>query len=318
MTYKYYVFCPYFCTGGPEALHQLAGAIRDLGHESYIWYFGERHHNLSHKPILPAYSHYNVRTSTRFLIDEIDQADCVWILPEGMMSSFYTKPRQAQRVIWYLASYPANPSALPYDTPCLDDYYILAQSDYAYQQIKTTRNSTTNVQRLYDYTKPALLQSEETLKQERRIAQVLLNPVKGLEHTVQIRKQLPDVRFVPIKGATEDMLIDLGLKSKLYIDFGHHPGRDRLPREMASLGAIVLTGNDHVASSDVDVPLPDLKFKRGDDQRYDYLQIAKAIRSVLQNYDSYFESLSHYRTMIREERSTFYQQVDQLIRYFEP
>ena len=50
-----------------------------------------------------------------------------------------------------------------------------------------------------------------------------------------------------------------------YIDFGPHPGMDRLPREAALAGCIVITNREGAAAHDEDVPLPpEYKFRKFD------------------------------------------------------
>ncbi|KAL3809235.1 hypothetical protein ACHAXA_005283 [Cyclostephanos tholiformis] len=50
-----------------------------------------------------------------------------------------------------------------------------------------------------------------------------------------------------------------------YIDFGPHPGMDRLPREAALAGCIVITNREGAAAHDEDVPLPqEFKFRTFD------------------------------------------------------
>ena len=41
-----------------------------------------------------------------------------------------------------------------------------------------------------------------------------------------------------------------------YIDFGPHPGMDRLPREAALAGCVVVTNREGAANFDEDTPLP--------------------------------------------------------------
>ena len=45
-------------------------------------------------------------------------------------------------------------------------------------------------------------------------------------------------------------------RGQVYIDFGHHPGQDRLPREAAACGCLVVTGTRGSAGFHADVPLP--------------------------------------------------------------
>ena len=45
-------------------------------------------------------------------------------------------------------------------------------------------------------------------------------------------------------------------KAKVYIDFGGHPGMDRIPREAALAGCIVVTNREGSAAFRQDVPIP--------------------------------------------------------------
>ena len=55
------------------------------------------------------------------------------------------------------------------------------------------------------------------------------------------RPALPaDVDFVPIRDMNKAQVRDALFGARLYIDFGHHPGKDRVPREAAVAGAVVL------------------------------------------------------------------------------
>lgn len=318
MTYKFYVFSPYFVTGGPEALHQLASAIRDLGHECYLWYIENKYNNQIEKPVISQYSHYNVVTSTDYFLEDIDKEDCIWIVPESFGLNFYEKKRKAKLIIWYLATVTGNYRAVSYPVAIAATNLLLAQSEWGYDQARAACSTgRTCVRHLGDYTRLDLLLPEEALEREARIDQVLYNPAKGMEHTAQIRRRLPDIRFVALQGMTQTMILDAGLKSKLYIDFGHHPGKDRLPREMAVLGAAVMTGSDNVASSDIDVPIGKLKMQRGDDGKYDYDEIADCIRAVLDTYPQSFKDLKGYRNVIRQERQVFFDQVQGLLDFIQ-
>ena len=42
-----------------------------------------------------------------------------------------------------------------------------------------------------------------------------------------------DLRWVPLIGMTTEEMRSCMSKSKVYIDFGNHPGKDRIPREAA-------------------------------------------------------------------------------------
>jgi disulfide oxidoreductase YuzD len=107
---------------------------------------------------------------------------------------------------------------------------------------------------------------------------------------------------------------DFGRLAKIYIDFGHHPGKDRIPREMAACGCIVITGNEGTSASDVDVPVGPRKFKQHDGQ-YDYVDIKNQIRNDLDNYLSGLldEHQTRYRMNIRGEKNDVYSDVQNMV-----
>jgi hypothetical protein len=99
---------------------------------------------------------------------------------------------------------------------------------------------------------------------------VVYNPAKGIHYTNEIiRRAGQTLQIVPIgKGLngqvrmTDHEVTNLLHRAKVYIDFGPHPGMDRLPREAALAGCIVITNRDGAAGYDIDVPLPS-EFKFG-------------------------------------------------------
>ena len=62
------------------------------------------------------------------------------------------------------------------------------------------------------------------------------------------------VMLVPIQHMASSQ--QLLARARVYIDFGHHPGQDRLPREAAQCGCVVVTGMRGSAGLFADVPLP--------------------------------------------------------------
>jgi hypothetical protein len=91
--------------------------------------------------------------------------------------------------------------------------------------------------------------------------------------------------------------------SKVYIDFGNHPGKDRIPREAAISGCCVITGKRGAARFYQDVPIPEeYKF---DDNTESIPAIVRQIKTCIANYGNHFHDFDQYRTMIREEHHAF-------------
>ena len=52
-------------------------------------------------------------------------------------------------------------------------------------------------------------------------------------------RRRPAVTAAPIQGMTKDQIVDRLRSTRVYVDFGNLPGKDRLPREAAASGAVV-------------------------------------------------------------------------------
>ena len=75
----------------------------------------------------------------------------------------------------------------------------------------------------------------------------------------------------------------------IYIDFGHHPDKERLPREAAIHGCIVITGLCGSAANSQDVPLPNyLKLNIHD---LNFLEtFKKLVVSIFENFSFLVQS----------------------------
>lgn len=65
---------------------------------------------------------------------------------------------------------------------------------------------------------------------------VTFNGAKGRWKLRELQPLLPDVEFRPIEGMSYTQVCEALAESSLYVELGHLPGRDRLPREAALAG----------------------------------------------------------------------------------
>jgi len=137
---------------------------------------------------------------------------------------------------------------------------------------------------------------------------VVFNPKKGRKKTEALRRKNPHLTFVPIEKMTAEDVAALLARAKLYIDFGRHPGKDRLPREAAIAGCCVVTGQRGAAACHEDLPIPGLY--KLQDRRKTYIEqfpsLAMDIFERFSYHSSHFES---YRALIRREPEIFFEQV---------
>jgi len=98
------------------------------------------------------------------------------------------------------------------------------------------------------------------------------------------------------------------LTAKAYIDFGHHPGKDRLPREAALHGTCVITGLYGSAGNTVDIPILD-RYKLDPESIHFFSQFQLLITDIFQNFDACQKQFEDYRTIIAAEPLLFTKQV---------
>lgn len=312
MNYKYIMLCcPQGVTGGPEALHQLVHVLREYGHAAYILYYPfDKSFDC---PKL--YKRYNApqgqwrdEQGDLIVVPEV----ATWILP---------LIKNAKAAVWWLSvdNYfrAGSGSALRdlvrrYKTLLygvrmplskMQSYRHFAQSCFAETFL---RKHKLRSQLLTDYLSDEHLLRSEMPHVKRDI--VAYNPRKGIARTSALISSYPRCDFRAIDGMTNGEVAQLLAEAKVYIDFGHHPGKDRLPREAAMAGCCVITGTHGAAAYAEDVPIPN-RYKL-DDSTGEYIrQFDRLVASIFGDYASHAAEFEDYRRRIQEEPEAFRQQV---------
>lgn len=148
-----------------------------------------------------------------------------------------------------------------------------------------------------------------------RDLEILYNPLKGLHYTDEIRRRSEKkFHFTPISGKDNSRLsptevIKLLGRGKVYIDFGNHPGMDRLPREAAMAGCIVITNKEGAAYYDEDVPIPS-QYKI---ETFDVERIHSLLKECIEKYEERVHDFDAYREWIEQQESKMENCVQQLL-----
>ena len=299
------IVCPgEVVSGGPEALHQLGSALQEAGVKVAMCYF-PFDRKIASAPA--AYHDYGLPVCD---IDEIGTSDV--ILPEartGLARHFVPE----RTWIWWLSVDNYRGSTAKDATDRATDRHLplrlmremnhLAQSAYAAGFLAANGLSS---QPLGDYLAGPHLQQMPDVREKERV--VLYNPKKGLRVTEKLIETMPEERFVPIADLNRDEVASLLARAAVYIDFGPHPGKDRLPREAALAGCCVVTGRRGAADNRADTPIPE-QYKI-DEAKDGFLEKARAtIKDLLDNYDARHADFDAYRQHIRAEKTRFKTQV---------
>lgn len=311
---KIYIECPAsFATGGTEALHVLGYELRNTGIKAYMFYVDKRPNT---DPVAERFRKYNVPTADR--VDDVSAN--VMVFPE-VRSVSLASYRNIRKILWWLSvdNYYES-KALKFPPVTLPDKWAiwkrqkeinavfrdpnilhLAQSHYALDYLN--KRGIPYAEYLADYLGDEFINRGVVYSSANRANLVLYNPLKGHDFTQKIIRKAPDIPFVPLQDMTPLQLSDLFLKSKCYIDFGSHPGKDRFPRESAILGNCVITGRRGSAAFHQDVPVPDA-YKFSDNER-SLPGIIAAIKGCFDHYDDKIEDFEEYRSIIRADRQQF-------------
>lgn len=128
---------------------------------------------------------------------------------------------------------------------------------------------------------------------------LLYNPAKGLQVTKKILRRVKDnhIKFIALKGFDRRQLKELFNKSRVYIDFGHHPGMDRIPREAVVNGCCVIVGSNGAAKFYDDVPVPE-KY-RLDNTSID--DICRTIKECVYNYERQVSDFTDYVEFVKNQ-----------------
>ena len=173
-----------------------------------------------------------------------------------------------QRALWWLSldnALPQNPELTDADyrqrffaDPGLVHFY---QCDYVRTFLQA--NNAACYHALSDYTDPEFVHRSHIASDNppigARANRICFFPNKGAELAAQFIEQREASRhtldFVPIRGMTKPQVRKTLFGARIYLDFGGHPGKDRVPREAAVAGAVVLLHAAGAARHFTDHPL---------------------------------------------------------------
>lgn len=328
---KIYAYClSSVVTGGCELIHQLIDYLNNHGCDASIVYVGNKSHSIP-----DAYSKYNIKVSESIP----DEENTIVVCGEGFLylASQYKK---AQVILWWLSVDNAYNDGVQLPYMSLYDVFKwnvrtglrciklriknhIYHGFFSIKQIKEL-NSINGYQSEYaklyleslgfhnlvplkDYINTTYYQADK-VNNSKRSPKVLYNPRKGIEFTKKLIQLAPEFEWVPLQGMNREQLLETFQTSMLYIDFGNHPGKDRLPREAALNGCCIITGRRGAAKNDVDINIPTCyKF---DENVTPPNIIIKKIKYILENYDNCKTDFLSYQNNILGEKEEFENQID--------
>lgn len=316
-------------SGGPEALHQLVDSVRRQGGSAWLVPYDESKGSRR----VSAYEVYDA--PERYTIP--DHSQVVVVAGESRPSRLSPYKRAARHVWWLSVDYSywfagyGRVRARPYEPRVgfrsskgvdkallgrdlyraarypVGAYDNLTQSRYAWAMVNAVAPIPPRM--LGDYTSLEYLEAGTVGRRASRGRQprVAYNAVKASAVTERVAASLPHYEFVPLKGMTRAELRRELQLCDVYLDLGAHPGKDRLPRESATLGCVVALATRGSGAFVEDTPVPDEHRVR---TGAGFLSAAKrTLEFIAQDIDAAWVAQAAYRSSIREERKHFDAQV---------
>lgn len=296
-------------TGGTELLHQLGYKLNRSGINTFMVYSKPVYGSTVEKAF---FKKYEVKVAEK--VEE--SPDNLIIMPENIIK-YLPRYKNIQKAAWWLSvdnysgARKGKSSIFRNILRFLLDKWIsiyqnkwihFTQSEYARLYLTKERHiSPEQIYSLSDYLNSAFIEKNQDISFVNRKDNILFNPKKGIDVTIAIKDYLPNYNWIPIQGMTPEEICDLMRESKLYIDFGNHPGKDRMPREAAICGCCIITGKRGAAANDIDVMIPS-EYKIDDKN---ISSIVSKIREVMENYENIISDFEDYRNKIKNEEMVF-------------
>ena len=307
---RFVVACPRGSeTGGPEALHQLAAALSSGSQEAFLW---DPYHADVLAEATSYYSQYGVQWT-----DSAPVAGDVLVVPETMGELIPRFYGHCQCVFWWLSVdnfFVADRYPLAILLKIFPKVIHAAQSHYAQDFL---RQQGVQSLRLTDYLNAEFVTRfrEDSALQETAARQfdIAINPAKGFDRSSKVITACSDLNFVLLERMSREEVINSLSSSKVYLDLGSHPGTDRIPREAALLGCVVVTNKRGSAGNQIDVPIDKELFKYADEKFGFEATVKEALLQILSSVEDSKSKQDRYVGWITEAKNRFNDEVSTLV-----
>jgi len=293
---KIYICCSAGnATGGPEALHQLAYHLNQLGFNAMMYYYqtpdsvGMVHEN---------YKKFNIPYITK----PENDGKHVMIMPET-----YLFPIFKRKVNYYKTQKPGVNDAKP--KGLLAKIKTRKQASFArikergvlniahsyYSLVHLKENGIEPIGQISDYMNDVFF--ELAAHEEKKENGIIYNPKKNDEFLEEIIQLTSDLNWKPSEVG------NWMNRAKLYVDFGYHPGKERMPREACIMRCCMIVGKSGSAAYQPDMPIPE-KY-RFEKERGQIPDIIEQIRACIGDYDQLINDFRPYREALYQEKKVF-------------
>lgn len=310
---RYYILTPSkVVTGGTELAHQMCCELRKMGCKAFMYYVQDKRKEPVNELVCEKYRRYG----TEHVVDisEVEDENSVLVVPEGLTTWIWAV-RKCKKVLWWMSvdNYLESPGHLDIEHIKKEVMIHLVQSQYAYNYLEKNGVLPEKILRLSDYISQSYGQFMLPADLRQNIA--LYNPKKGYEELKPIIDRVNWLKWMPLTGLSEEQMIFLMETAKIYVDFGEHPGKDRIPREAVVCGCCVITNKKGSAAFYEDIPIDDCY--KIDNVSMEYDRIDALLTDICNNYEKHSERFEEYRQFVLSEKERFEKEVKEFVEFFD-
>jgi len=296
----FFIHCPSnsLSNGGVETLHQLGFHLKKNNFKVFISFFPHINKELIPKKLINynlSYKKFEDEKNFIHIIPEVEtirtklikKGKCIiyWL----SVDSYYR--RNLDKSFWKNWNYYRKTINKRIFFFNLKKHYHLANSHYAYKFLeKKIINSKILKGYISNY-----FDGKFDISKKKNI--ILYNPVKDQNHYKKIMQLLPHYEFKALSQMSDLEIKDCYYRSKIFMDLGTHPGRERMPREAGMMGCILIVANRGSASNDYDVPI-DKSYKMNLAEKNVYNKIRDLIEDIFKNYENHLRNFETYKEKI--------------------
>ena len=183
----------------------------------------------------------------------------------------------------------------------------LVHSDYQFQAL---RSKKVNSYYLSDYIRDEYFEANKKIIIKNKKNIICYNPRKSSIFFEKFIKLNLDLKFVPLINLGLKDMITMLSKSKIYMDFGFHPGQDHLPREAAILKNCIITNKEGSASIYNDIPIErEFKF---DEKKENFIKMRNRIDIIFNNFLTELKKFEYYRKYLLGQKKEFENQIHKI------
>jgi len=324
-------------SGGVNSLHNLCKALVENGYNASMYYLNPKQEVINSE----YYLSYNVTRSN--VIN--DDSETLLIVPETLVPYLFYYKNAGKMVYWLgLSLFMKTPtwkspfhiklfrklikcrSYFGYSTGSIEEYKRKL-NEYAKSHLPIwngdvlhacnsdfvagyCRNKGIEAFVLHNPVRDEFYDDTTLLAKREKI--ILLGPKTSRSLINKLKKTCHGFSIVKIKKMPSQKVFELMSKAMIFVEIGNFSGRDRMPREAALRGCIVITNTRGSASNQTDYNFN----KSYKIEESDITSIVRKVSECINDYESHFANQLSFREQLINERNQFYLNTDKVFSTF--